>query len=158
MYTVERICLTLKVINSQAEMCLHYGIKVFRWVLSVYRMIEFCALLSAVFIQFHSVWKQSDVKGYQWWKIYLKYSYICIHIGKATGWWKSGKMPRCFSICLWISLFGFPKETLLQGNRIFFYLYIVFFLTFNVFFYSGIVIFLKTSFTLFIENIGTSYM
>lgn len=26
-------------------------------------------------------------------------------------------MPRCFSICLWISLFGFPKETLLQGEN-----------------------------------------
>lgn len=52
LYTVERVCLKLKVIDSQAEMCLHYGIKFFRWVLSVYRMTEFCALLSAVLIKF----------------------------------------------------------------------------------------------------------
>lgn len=30
LYTVGRICLKLKVIDSPAEMCLHYGIKFFR--------------------------------------------------------------------------------------------------------------------------------
>ena len=30
LYTVERVCLKLKVIDSQAEMCLHYGKNFFR--------------------------------------------------------------------------------------------------------------------------------
>lgn len=66
-------------------------------------------------------------------------------------------MPRCFSICVWIYLFGFFKEKSLQGNIIFSYLYVVrFSFTSNIFYYSEIVIFLKKSFILFFENIGSS--
>ena len=66
-------------------------------------------------------------------------------------------MPRCFSICVWIYLFGFFKEKSLQGNIIFSYLYVVrFSFTLNIFYYSEIVIFLKKSFIFFFENIGSS--
>ena len=66
-------------------------------------------------------------------------------------------MPRCFSTCVWIYLFGFLKEKSLQGNIIFSYLYVVrFSFTLNIFYYSEIVIFLKKSFILFFENIGSS--